>query len=190
MSTTRLLILGVVRIFQPVHGYYVRRELLSWRAEQWANINPGSIYNALRTLSKEGFLEEVDAGAEPGARGKTTYRLTPDGETEFMTTLQEAFWSLNEFSPERMYAAVGFMSYLQRDEVIAALEHRVAQIEAMKIGLQFKDSTLRASPTVPEHTSEILRLGAARLDGELAWARDLVERVRAGAYAFAGEPEG
>jgi hypothetical protein len=26
-STTRLLVLGVVRIFQPVHGYEVRREL-------------------------------------------------------------------------------------------------------------------------------------------------------------------
>ena len=38
MSATRLLVLGVVRIFQPVHGYFVRRELLSWRAESWAAI--------------------------------------------------------------------------------------------------------------------------------------------------------
>ena len=52
MSSTRLLILGAVRIFQPVHGYFVRRELLTWRVEQWAKINPGSIYNALRTLEQ------------------------------------------------------------------------------------------------------------------------------------------
>jgi hypothetical protein len=31
-STTRLLVLGVVKLFQPVHGYEVRRELISWRA--------------------------------------------------------------------------------------------------------------------------------------------------------------
>ena len=43
MSSTRLLVLGVVRIFQPVHGYDVRRELLSWRVDQWANVAPGSI---------------------------------------------------------------------------------------------------------------------------------------------------
>lgn len=60
MSTTRLLVLGAVRIFQPVHGYYLRRELLTWRADQWAALNPGSVYNALKTLTKDGFLEEVD----------------------------------------------------------------------------------------------------------------------------------
>ena len=190
MSTTRLLILGVVRIFQPVHGYFVRRELLSWRAEQWANINPGSIYNALRTLTKEGYLEEAradDDGAGPG--GKTSYRLTADGETEFMTMLHDAFWSLNEYSPDAMYAAIGFMSYLQRDEVIAALEHRIARIEATKTELDYRDGVLRASPTVPDHTSEILRLAVARLDGELSWARELAARIRGGAYVFAGEGE-
>ena len=49
MSVTRLLVLGAVRIFQPAHGYLVRRELLSWRVEEWANVQPGSIYHALRS---------------------------------------------------------------------------------------------------------------------------------------------
>jgi len=187
VSTTRLLILGVVRIFQPVHGYFVRRELLSWRADQWANINPGSIYNALRTLTKDGFLEEA---ADGGPRGRTSYRLTPDGETEFMTMLHEAFWSLNEYAPDRMYAAVGFMHYLPRDEVIAALDHRIAQIAAATVGLDFKDRTLRANPTVPDHTPEILRLAVGRLEGERDWARDLLEKIRGGAYVFEGEERG
>jgi DNA-binding PadR family transcriptional regulator len=186
VSTTRLLILGVVRIFQPVHGYFVRRELLSWRAEQWANINPGSIYNALRTLTKDGFLEETGGG---GPRGRTSYRLTPDGESEFITMLHEAFWSLNEYAPERMYAATAFMSYLSREEVSAALEHRCAQIEAAKLELDYREQTLRTNPTVPDHTPEILRLGVARLDGELRWARELGEKLAAGAYEFAGESD-
>ena len=33
MSATRLLVLGAIRIMQPVHGYEVRRELVSWRVE-------------------------------------------------------------------------------------------------------------------------------------------------------------
>jgi hypothetical protein len=212
MSATRLLILGAVRIFQPVHGYFVRRELLSWRADQWASVNPGSIYNALRTLTKDGFLEELPpeedagesggggggggAGAGPGAgpgaggprsRGRTSYRLTPDGELEFTTMLHDAFWSLNEYSPDRMYAAVGFINFLPREEVTAGLEHRIAQIEAAKIGLSFKEQSLQSHPTVPDHTSEIVRLGVARLDGELGWARELLSKVRDGAYVFAGE---
>jgi len=82
MSTTRLLVLGAVRIFQPAHGYLVRRELVTWQVDDWANLNPGSIYNALRTLARDGLLEEAEAeiavgGTGPGAR--VTYRLTPDG---------------------------------------------------------------------------------------------------------------
>lgn len=34
MSTTRLLLLGAVRAFQPVHGYLIRQELLSWQVEE------------------------------------------------------------------------------------------------------------------------------------------------------------
>jgi hypothetical protein len=30
------MILGLVKWMQPVHGYDVRRELLSWQAEDWA----------------------------------------------------------------------------------------------------------------------------------------------------------
>ena len=56
VSATRLLVLGVVRIMQPVHGYDVRRELLSWGVEESANIKPGSIYSALKVLHKDGLI--------------------------------------------------------------------------------------------------------------------------------------
>ena len=189
MSSTRLLILGVVRIFQPVHGYFVRRELLSWRADQWANINPGSIYNALRSLTKDGFLEEVPDAGEAGSRARTSYRLTADGDLEFTSMLHDAMWSLNEYSPDLMYAAVGFINFLPREEAAAALEHRIAQITAMKVGLEFKEQSLIGHPTVPDHTPEIVRLAMARLDGELAWARVLLDKIKRGAYVFAGEAE-
>jgi DNA-binding PadR family transcriptional regulator len=187
MSATRLLILGAVKIFEPVHGYFVRRELVSWRADQWAHLNPGSVYNALRTLAKEGFLEEVETSSERGRPAKTSYRLTPDGQSEFITLLHEAWWTLNEYNPDLMFAAVSFMAFLPREEIVAALEHRLAQIEAVTRGLAFKESALKINPVVPDHTVETLRLGVARLEGELNWARALRDRVRAGEYVFEGE---
>jgi DNA-binding PadR family transcriptional regulator len=67
MSATRLLVLGAVRIFQPAHGYSIRRELLSWEVESWAALNPGSVYNMLRSLARDGLLEEVgDTGRSAG----------------------------------------------------------------------------------------------------------------------------
>ena len=64
--------LGCVRIFQPVHGYFLRRELASWEIERWARIHPGSIYNALKMLTRAGLLEEIEtpAGTRPQ---RTTY---------------------------------------------------------------------------------------------------------------------
>ena len=55
-SATRLLVLGAIRIMQPVHGYDVRRELLTWRLEELANVKPGSIYSAIRTLEKDACI--------------------------------------------------------------------------------------------------------------------------------------
>jgi DNA-binding PadR family transcriptional regulator len=189
VSTTRLVILGAVRIFQPVHGYFVRRELMTWRAEEWASLNPGSVYNALRTLARDGFLEEVATESSDGRPARTSYRLTDDGDTEFMVLLRDALWKLDPNDPNRLYAAVSFMWALSRAEVRAALEHRVAQAEALQTGLGYTVADIAANPVKPQHVAEVFRLSAARAQGEAGWARALLERIDAGEYRFAGEPE-
>jgi hypothetical protein len=42
---------------------------------------------------------------------------------------------------------------------------------------------------MPATVAEHYRLAQARLDGESAWARQLIERLRAGEYWFDGEPD-
>ena len=83
MSSTRLLILGAIRIMQPVHGYDVRRELLSWRADVWGNVAPGSIYNQLRTLQRDGLIRRVGTEQEGARPERTVYEITAEGEKEF-----------------------------------------------------------------------------------------------------------
>ena len=184
MNPTRLLVLGVVRIFQPTHGYFVRRELLTWRADEWASLNPGSVYNALQRLAREGFLEEV---AEDGT-DRISYRLTADGETEFVSLLRGALWTIDVHHPSVLMAAVSFMWALTRDEVVAAAEARIAQLEGSLRQEAFAAGDVAAAPRTPEHVLEIFHLTTARAEAELAWARGLLERVRGGSYAFAGEP--
>ena len=55
-TETRLLLLGGVLLFEPVNGYQLRRELLSWQVEDRAHIDPGSIYSGLSTLTRQGTL--------------------------------------------------------------------------------------------------------------------------------------
>jgi DNA-binding PadR family transcriptional regulator len=161
---------------------------MTWRAEEWASLNPGSVYNALRTLARDGFLEEVATESSDGRPARTSYRLTEDGDTEFTVLLRDALWRLDPNDPNRLYAAVSFMRALSREEVRAALEHRVAQAEALQSGLGYTISDIAANPTRPQHVAEIFRLSAARAQGEAEWARALIERLDAGEYSFAGEP--
>jgi hypothetical protein len=52
-----------------------------------------------------------------------------------------------------MFAAVSFMAYLPREEVIAALEHRTAQIEAAGRGLAYKECSRERARSTPGATS-------------------------------------
>jgi DNA-binding PadR family transcriptional regulator len=188
MSATRLLLLGTVRLFQPVHGYLVRRELLSWHADAWAHVNPGSVYNGLRSLAREGFLEEVGTETRGGRPARTTYRLTGDGELEFILLLRNLLWNVSIHEPADLMAAWSFAWALKREEVIAALEHRIEQISASATASQFAIEGIERAVETPDTVVEHFRITQARLDGEAVWARGLIERLQAGQYWFEDEP--
>jgi DNA-binding PadR family transcriptional regulator len=172
-STTRLLVLGVVRLFQPVHGYEVRRELVTWRASEWASVNPGSIYNALKTLTRDGLLEVVGTDQIGGRPERTTYQLTVAGEDEFRNLLRSQWWTVGSLTDPLM-AAVSFLSAVSRKEAIAALEHRITQIQGMarhaELVIESHDGT-----DSPFHVREMMRLMNAR---SLADAAGLAIAVR------------
>ena len=189
MSVTRLLVLGAVRIFQPAHGYLVRRELLSWQVEEWANVKPGSVYNALRTLTRDGLLLEEEApvavgGTGPGARA--TYRLTPDGESEFFRLEREALWQLHPSEPGWLFAGMSFWFTLSRQEVLDALAGRRSQLESRLTGVPYLAEEVRGSGK-PAHIVEYVHMMEAGLRAELAWVEGAEQRLREGSYGFADE---
>ena len=180
MSSTRLLVLGVVRIFQPVHGYDVRRELLSWRVDQWANVAPGSIYNALKSMTRDALLEIVGTDQVGGRPERTTYRLTNEGENEFQALLREALWRVRP-PVDPLMPALCFMPVLKRDELIAALKNRIPQVRGQLEHVDFAIAQL-PNPGTPEHVKELYRLSAARVAAEVPWAEALIQRLEQGEY--------
>ncbi|MER6594839.1 PadR family transcriptional regulator [Micromonospora purpureochromogenes] len=181
-----MMILGLVRWMQPVHGYDVRRELLSWNADRWANVQPGSIYHALRKLTEEGLLREV-ATEQVGARpARTTYEVTPKGEDEFETLLRSLWWQLHE-TPDPFVAAFSFLPAMPREEAAAALRNRAnllrAGVESMRASL---DSDWMRN-TKPVHVGWMFELWAARAEAEVAWCDRIAERIESGvSYLPAG----
>lgn len=185
-STTRLLVLGVVKLFQPVHGYEVRRELISWRAQEWASVQPGSIYNALKTLTRDGLVEVASTDQVGGRPERTTYRLTAAGAEEFHTLLREEWWNVR-MPVDPMMAAVSFLSEMSRAEAIEALEHRAAQIHGMVRHTEFAIEAHDGTES-PYHVREMMRLMNARIAAELAWSQQFIARLRNHEYSTADDP--
>ncbi|MEU3453872.1 PadR family transcriptional regulator [Micromonospora sp. NPDC006766] len=174
-----MMILGLVRWMQPVHGYDVRRELLSWSADKWANVQPGSIYHALRKLTDEGLLRAVST-EQVGARpARTSYEVTPKGEDEFETLLRAQWWQLHE-SPDPFVAAFSFLPAMPRDEAAAALRNRAnllrAGIESMRASLD-SDWVRHRKPV---HVGWMFELWLARAEAEMAWCGRIAERIESG----------
>lgn len=179
MSATRLLILGLVRWTQPVHGYEVRRELLSWNADRWANVAPGSIYHALRKLAEEGLLREAATAQVGGRPARTTYEITEVGERVFQELLREYWWESKEAS-DPFLVAFSLLPALPRREAAAALRNRAAMLRATAQGLRASLETGWLQEAKPAHVAEMFRLWVDRAETDAAWCERVAGRVEAG----------
>jgi DNA-binding PadR family transcriptional regulator len=181
-----MMILGLVQWTQPVHGYDVRRELLSWSADKWANVQPGSIYHALRKMTEEGLLREV-ATEQVGARpARTTYEITEKGAAEFQSLLRNTWWQLTP-APDPFMAAFAFLPALPRKEAAAALRNRAVQLQA---GVQQLQAATEAdwADNKPTFVAWMWELTIARSEAEIAWCERTAKKIEAGEPYAPGGP--
>lgn len=172
------MILGLVNWMEPVHGYDVRRELLSWNADKWAKIQPGSIYHALKKMAEEGLLSEVATEQVAGRPERTTYAITARGRDAFETLLREQWWELN-LPMDPFLAGFAFLPALPRQEASAALRHRARMLE---VGVQgMRDMIATTLPgSKPVHVQWMFELWIARSEGEIGWCERIAGLIDSG----------
>jgi DNA-binding PadR family transcriptional regulator len=178
MSATRMMILGLVSWLQPVHGYDVRRELLSWNADRWANVQPGSIYHGLRKLADEGLLRELES-EQVGARpARIRYEITDKGRDEFQRLLRGLWWDMKPVA-DPFTAAIAFLPAMSREEVTAALRHRATVLRTTVEGFEVaaKAGWLRDKPP---HVAWMFELFTARSEAEIDWCERIARRIESG----------
>jgi DNA-binding PadR family transcriptional regulator len=174
-----MMILGLVKLMQPVHGYDVRRELLSWNADEWANVAPGSIYHALRKLSEEGLLEEV-ATEQVGARpARTTYRTTPKGDSEFEDLLRDYWWRYEQ-PVDPFQAAMAFVPALPREEAVQALRNRARMLATAADGLAGAIDSEWMRDSKPTHVRWMLERSIVLMRAEIPWCERVADSIEAG----------
>jgi DNA-binding PadR family transcriptional regulator len=183
LSTSRLLILGVLKRYQPIHGYDVRRELELWNAEEWANVAYGSIYFALNKMAEEGLveaLESQDADNDKGKRNpKTRYRITERGEREFERLLREYWWE-RKSAIDPFQVAITFMDFMPREELLKALRWRADFLRAHLPNMRWMIEQKMSSEGVPKHIASQLELGIMYGETTLKWLDAVIEKVERG----------
>lgn len=184
-AETRLLLLGAVAIFEPVNGYQIRRELMSWGVESWANVRPGSIYHGLASLAQHGELDRHDL--RDGTREVAVYESTPKGRAKFLELMETALVEVSPTSPLAFQTAFTLLPLLRRTAALQLLGvRRVRLREELERGAERKQD----SPGVPPHVHALMDYWRGVALVERDWLEGLLAQIETGGLNFAGEPWG
>ena len=186
-DTTRLLVLGVARLFEPANGYQLRRELLSWSVESWASINPGSIYSMLTTLTNQGMLERFDLPTS-GSRPVAVYRSTDAGKKEIVDLVRTAIATVQTFDRTPFYAGLSLsVSILTRAEVIQLLDERLQNLAVAIAELHSGSHAMDSEGSSPPHVARMFGFPVALDEAEVAWVSGFRDSVNNGDMLFADD---
>lgn len=183
-TATPLLLLGAVALFEPVNGYQIRRELLSWQVDRWANVQPGSIYHALGKLADSGDLTRHDL--PDGTRTVAVYEITDSGRERLRELLAAAVVDVDVFDRRAFQAAFGLLSLVGDATAANLLDRRLAAliIEAQRYAAEVAPP---GSPYAPPHTRRGLELWVRLAHAEIDWLTEVIAEVRMGHLSFSDQ---
>jgi DNA-binding PadR family transcriptional regulator len=187
-TMTRMLVLGVVSIYQPANGYQIRRELLSWGVEQWADLKPGSVYSMLSTLTKQRLLVRHDL--DDGSRTVAVYSTTETGRLEFERLVATGLAESETMDRTVFKTALSFSPFLSRESVVSGLAARLTRVREMRIDLAEKIERNHETQVIPPHVMHSLVLDVALIDAEIRWLTDFAAMIESGFLSFAGDSGG
>jgi DNA-binding PadR family transcriptional regulator len=152
-----LAILGLLKE-RPMHGYQLNRELSEQLGGLW-RVSYGSLYPSLRRLERDGAIRS-EAGAGTGARRKTVYAITPEGERLFLELLQEP---PQEGQTEDARFRVRLLERRRQ-----GLQERLAEVK----------THLRDPATTDSYQRALMEHARAATETDIAWLNDLIHTER------------
>jgi len=173
-----LAILGLLHE-APVHGYELRKQL-GLRLGGFRVFSYGSLYPALRRLTRAGLIvEDPDQAApEPGTwsrRARRVYRITAEGKERFAELLSES--GPQSWDDESFGVHLAFFSRTPAEARMRILEGRRRAVEERREGLR---STLaKAGAQIDRYTRELHQLGLDTSEREVRWLNELIATERA-----------
>lgn len=175
LNGTAHVILGMLRI-QPMSGYEIKQAVDQSTRFFWA-ASYGQIYPELRRLAREGLIEGEPAAR--GARRRTVYTLTPEGEEALDAWLEEP-----PEPPELRFEGLLKLFFLRSDEREIARRHLQSMRRQNSAALRRLREIEPAARALPDGSQLlVLRSGITAFEAVDGWLNDaerhLVDGVRA-----------
>lgn len=170
MDMIELAVLGLLKE-RPMHGYQLNREL-SEHLGGLSRVSYGSLYPSLRRLERQGAITS-EPGAT-GARRKTVYAITAEGERLFLELLEETPQE-NQTEDARFRVRLAFFRYLPPETRVRLLERRRQALEARLA--EFK-TRLRDAGTTDDYQRALLDHARAGTESDIAWLTELIRSER------------
>lgn len=157
-----------------MHGHQIRRAAQIDRTELWADVKPGSLYGALHRMEAEGIIAAVRTEQEGNRPARTIYAITDVGIAE-LAAHRDAALRHTRLRPDPFDLALSFAGDLPPDELRAILEERHRALKAELASRQRLRTA--ADPHLTELEKLTFRHSLLRLEGEVAWHGELLERL-------------
>jgi DNA-binding PadR family transcriptional regulator len=179
VAMLELAILGL--LFEaPVHGYELRKRL-SVRLGGLRVISYGSLYPALRRLTRAGLIAEETGPPAEGAwsrRGRRVYRITAEGKERFAELLADA--GPQAFDDDGFGVHLAFFSRTPAEIRMRILEGRRRAVEERRDGL--RTVLARAGEQIDRYTRELHQLGLDTTEREVRWLNELIRSEQRAAH--------
>ena len=161
----------------PMHGYELRKQLAQVLGGL-RSISYGSLYPALRRLTRAGLIAEApeQEAPEPGTwprRSRRVYRITAEGKERFHELVSQA--GPEAYDDGGLFGVrLAFFRHTAADVRLRVLEGRRRTVERQREGL--RASLSRTRERLDRYTLELQRHGLDSVDREVRWLAELIDR--------------
>lgn len=182
MSAIRLFVLGTLATVGPLHGHQIRQQAQTDRTELWADVQPGSLYGALKRLAAEGLIHEVRTERQGNRPERTVYEITDQGRGALAALRDDALERVVS-SNDPFDLALALSRDLPEEYLERIVTARVAALRSRESSLRLRVD--KADPYVNEAERMVLLHLVERAAAEVRWHEDLLARMPKIAADFA-----
>lgn len=165
-------ILGLLKE-RPMHGYELKKRLSFMLGHFWT-VSYGSLYPALKRLEKTGAIERAYSVKEK-TRNRNVYRITPRGETDFISLLSDTGTAASLSDTDKFDLRMAFFQYLEPETRLKLLEKRRQLLEEQVAKFKAYRSTNRDQD---RYQTGLMRHKVDQTKSDIRWLDRLIAHER------------